>query len=99
MSAFTPGPWKVWYTAAGPRVKTESNQLLARVTGGEVGQWDANAALIAAAPELLYALKEAVIDINSLCDVLETVPGCKPKAFRKGAEIYLAAIAKAEGRS
>lgn len=53
----------------------------------------------AVAPELLACLKEAITDIFSLCDVIETVPGAKPNAFRKGVAIYLEAIAKAEGRS
>lgn len=67
----TPGPWKVGGLAGGNdglRVETthvESTFLVAVVTGYiDRGRRRANADLIAAAPELLAALKNIVLDAD-----------------------------------
>lgn len=97
-AAHTPGPWKVgesYYVLAGP----EDGHLAAcfnYVKGlGTVPQY-ANARLIAAAPELLEALK----DVLKACgeqglNVIETEEGGPDAEWAVRAE---AVIAKAEGR-
>lgn len=97
MSNHTPGPWGInggkTYTneisAKSPRGKI---WVIARTTGSKVGreQDNANAHLIAAAPELLAALKLA----------LSFVPAFTTADFgAEAARQIRAAIAKAEGRA
>lgn len=84
----TPGPWEIatyefqsgtiCYYLAGPVSQSES---------------DANAHLIAAAPDLLVALKEAVRSCG--CSLAQRESGHHVDCFAPDA---LAAIAKAEGR-
>lgn len=58
MSKYTPGPWKVErLTHVGTNVFGLANEMTAREFVET--NWDANARLIAAAPELLEALKSA----------------------------------------
>ncbi len=88
MSAHTPGPWHVTPDSF---VMTTSRPSLgiARVIT-HVRGFDANARLIAAAPDLLEALRE--IDGEAVCPAAEYVPAL-PKIW----EIARRAIAKAEG--
>lgn len=102
----TPGPWQVraWSSHASTTVGIESTDrpgwfdVVAECSG--VGarftreQEDANARLIAAAPELLAALK--AMD-TALCDGFDTQS--TRMAGRKALIDARAAIAKAEGRS
>ena len=89
MSSHTPGPWEadserrghvVW--ARGPT----GSMLVA--TCGHAAFDGANARLIAAAPDLLAALKAMFADA---CD-------CGPDVHCRSCELGLRAIAKAEGR-
>ena len=66
---------------------------------GTVGaeEREANARLIAAAPDLLGALKTLRIDANRLCD--RCLGGTYEDDCRTAIEIADAAIAKAEGRA
>jgi len=95
----TPGPWKAGDTA----IRNSAYWLLVRseasgsTVGGAVsgnGRADANARLIAAAPELLDALKALV----RACEFNGYFSTNKP-GFREKSEIRdsRAAIAKAEG--
>lgn len=86
-SKHTPGPWKV----AGPigaaiwiTDESSNNQIAAVYGKSQTAGADANARLIAAAPELLEALKEVVVISDR-----EHTAWIKARA----------AIAKAEGRS
>lgn len=68
----TPGPWRAIAGAYGPRVETDQGIIIAKLNwretlrGGEYdegeqeGQHEANADLIASAPELLAALERFV---------------------------------------
>lgn len=99
MSAHTPGPWKV---INHPRVVHVSSQRsvgfggngmssVAWLTGGSLAQ-EANASLIAAAPDLLAALK-AMVEWGPLAESLDVAE------FRVDVANARAAIAKAEGQS
>lgn len=88
MSRFTPGPWKVVEDSYGNTVVTGKGMVveiglehIAKVGG--LAEHEANARLIAAAPELL----EALINLRDNFDY-------PPAAY----EVILNAIAKAEGR-
>lgn len=93
VSKHTPGPWMFYATNAGcdiyERLSMGKGECVAHVVGGVRG-FEANAALIAAAPELLEALK--VLVDRSLISNLEPY---LIEPIRKAKE----AIAKAEGRS
>lgn len=58
----TPGPWRVGRAGPNlcPTVGTETGLMVAMVTHGEGHPTEANAKLIATAPELLAALQELV---------------------------------------
>lgn len=102
MTKHTPGPWKPWMTgfdnqsfAIGPNGKTP----IAKTLGGNKETNEANARLIAAAPDLLEALKECAawfeLDKHRQNPVFAS-------ASSIGVQMVLnakAAIAKAEGRA
>ena len=94
----TSGPWTIecgknYSNEIVGKSKTGKDWVLARTTAAKVGrdQDDANARLIAAAPDLLEALKEAQDYIASEERAYEMV---NPVAV-----MARAAIAKAEGRA
>lgn len=101
MSKHTPGPWAVVRTPKGETGPTRiilagskdhySGEICVLYTNpdGSTG----NADLIAAAPEMLKALKHAEIEI---VEYLEFLP--KPHDCEKTLAAVRAAIAKAEGR-
>ena len=95
MSAHTPGPWK----AIGDFIHTSDNLpfVLAytpeQQDGVPVGDRDANAQLIAAAPEMLAALKRLV----DLLEVMRGLGDTPIKGWSKRVEAARAAIAKATG--
>lgn len=72
MSKHTPGPWHIAYpyqTAGWGLCVRSSSRILVRVVGRDQSQKEADARLIAAAPELLEALK-AMLDYygsNTAC--------------------------------
>jgi len=80
----TPGPWR----AKGHCIETEeySFNWVASVQTSNVPEWEANARLIAAAPELLEALQAVV-----------ALPGFEPA--EPYGKIVRAAIAKATGQT
>lgn len=96
MSGFTPGPWEISESAYVCRqaivARTPEGDLdpIAEVMGSGKGQNLANARLIAAAPEMLAALRELIP--WAVGPHMRKPEGC---AAVKAA---LAAIAKAEGR-
>lgn len=91
MSAHTPGPWLVLRDpeVGGPLVATE-DVAIADVMEMEGGMSEANARLIAAAPDLLAALRQVVESAYPNPDEHPTMTA----AWR----VAEAAIAKAEGR-
>ena len=72
----TPGPWKIDTNKHALRnmgkktivIGGKPEQITAEAFADSLGEAEANAALIAAAPELLEALKEARKDITFLRD-------------------------------
>ena len=101
MSKHTPKPWLTKPTASiGPQraVYSEtdpSGRDIAIVYDSENSEADAN--LIAAAPELLEALRECVTDDNANCIVTSDV--CYMiRRFKAINAIVRTAIAKAEGK-
>lgn len=86
MSKHTPGPW-----CFGSVIQTQDHVGIAQIIDNEEwpnGQVEANARLIAAAPEMLAALK-ATDELLARLNYRERSPARKP---------ILGAIAKAEGR-
>lgn len=88
----TPGPWTVNREKSAPSIKAGVFEILLTCpTFGEPNErWEANARLIAAAPELL----EAVRDFVELYDRLDDAIGVRVLDKVIGAR---AALAKAEG--
>lgn len=94
MSKHTPGPWKVEKTSTGNNITSYLLPYVAAVSDGlraRNGEGDANARLIAAAPELLDALRIMVGTSQNLnLDLNAKIEGAL--------KIAIAAIAKAEGK-
>ena len=94
----TPGPWRVRKDGAGrlAGVSDETRKFDCFVWGGvavDADLMEANARLIAAAPELLEALKEAhaeLIRLGAETDAVYASPAMR---------LIFTAIAKAEGKS
>lgn len=94
MSTHTPGPWFVKVNPIWHAVRSYNSDYVAEhIRGASDAQRAANARLIAAAPDLLEALKRAVKVIHELSDY-------DPKGGNDldYADFTQAAIAKAEGR-
>ena len=101
MSAYTPGPWD-YHTADGaatPHIAIyapdeEGNEIdrIADVYGAPLNE--ANAELIAAAPDLLAALESAE---QCICDLLERTEFARENATGHDVPAIRAAIAKAKG--
>ncbi len=103
MSAHTPGPWQ-WYWRLGENLKADCGVFSETRPGHAYSvcrapqyegqaQWEANARLIAAAPELLEACQTVLAGIERGLPIdANTVNGLVVARLR-------AAIAKAEGRA
>lgn len=94
MAEHTPGPWHV---TAGPyprEIRADDGPFIASVydLGVTYGERNANARLLAAAPELLDALKEAADWIATHGDTL-------PASAMKLSAVLTAAIAKATAKA
>lgn len=88
----TPGPWRAREHNSGASIVDAGpfQILLTNTVGATADVWTANARLIAAAPELLQLVKEALDEFenpHSLLDIRDWMAAAK------------AAIAKAEQRS
>ena len=67
MSAYTPGPWQYLRSPSGPiRVGPSHNCTVAVAPFPPAGDQEANVRLIAAAPELVEALREAEAALNGI---------------------------------
>ena len=64
MSKHTPGPWELWGTASPSQVIAAENYFVAQTLGRND---EANARLIAAAPDLLDALKDLKAQVETFC--------------------------------
>jgi hypothetical protein len=116
MSGHTPGPWYVGaqndmlFVIAGRAPSLDNDYpmhdadrtVIARVEDGDKShsETDANARLIAAAPELLAALKQCAELLDDYSDVNDGADGGSPVPNRAMSLLrdVEAAIAKAEGR-
>lgn len=89
----TPGPWEIFPTD-NLKVVTRSGRGTDVIEIAQCYHYngEANARLIAAAPELLQALKVALAQVNSALDVTFTNEGYTT------AKVIRAAIAEAEGK-
>ena len=105
-SKHTPGPWTAHTDVVGTNpdilVDAIGHGIIADIGGGSIEERQANANLIAAAPELLAALKEYVATIPAFRSKPVGAPGSAARN-EQGALIALedrakAVIAKAEGR-
>lgn len=97
-TAHTPGPWNSSYN-----VKTGKARIWGTDTGGEVHatvMGDANASLIAAAPEMLDALNESLrVVLNLRADHEGAWHQDEISAVDELVHQIRASISKAEGRS
>ena len=108
MSAHTPGPWKVEYSEGDEwEVLAGANLPIAYISGWAGRSIEANARLIAAAPDLLVALKR-LEDLAGQIGPRIIIPKAEHGTIRIIAELGAladactaarAAIAKAEGQS
>ena len=100
MSGHTPGPWTMGVMEEdGPWCVGNSECVaLAKMTGAPGPHHEANARLIAAAPELLEALEKIASEESTTWDedLMEHVP--VPMDEEEMAEIARNAIAKATGK-
>ncbi len=76
----TPGPWKVGPTITGrnPSILILADEVVCQATAPQLNDWDwkiteANARLIAAAPDLLEALKKIGKTIPTVCNTKDDV--------------------------
>lgn len=78
---YTPGPWKAVKTAHGPiDIVIPDGRDIVTVYGGGAGSKEANAALMAAAPELIEAmpdLRPVIAWLSNGCDPLKAVDELK----------------------
>lgn len=88
MSGHTPGPWKVWESEGGERL-VDADDADSRIAILQMAT-DADGLLIAAAPELLAALKKWMERYSRDTERLEF--------YKEAIAMTRAAIAKAEGR-
>ncbi len=97
MSAHTPGPWfakRMRNDNGNFDIDSVGGYFVAKSIGGlDVGEEEANARLIAAAPELLAALQRAYMAL------IGYLPGHRNAITDAAIDAARAAIAKAEGRS
>jgi hypothetical protein len=84
----TPGPWAYAYTRIGHTVRQSPDAHRALLVVNVSDNPEADGRLMAAAPELLAALKAALRVINNECD---------PDEYAKPLATIHAAIAKATG--
>ena len=94
MSKHTPGPWEAVNGPEDTYYVEECGQrgIVAEVLHICTDEWtDANASLIAAAPDLLAALRDLVDDC-------ESANGCMGNEHKIDTDEARAAIAKAEGK-
>lgn len=95
----TPGPWR--YSG---KYVFSNHSLYPIAEVGDIANWEANTRLIAAAPDLLEALKECLGFIcASEMDIIQTIADAEQKdglltAIRLLKRKAIAAIAKAEGK-
>jgi len=100
MSAHTPGPWKVYGTRS-RTVWGEKAICTVHGTRNDIDeQRDANARLIAAAPDMLTALHEALEFAEDQEDVIDGPDG-EPQANKamRLAQMLREVIGKAEGKA
>lgn len=104
-SAHTPGPWTmVGREIFGNAFDGSARLICDKVRGGSPVGADANARLIAAAPDLLYALRDVLAQFDAGYFVRNTESdGCSDWAVKAAKPMMAlaaaqAAIAKAEGR-
>jgi hypothetical protein len=109
MSQYTAGPWRIehhTYTNRTAIARVGPFSFPAIVTGNSISdqEVDGNAHLIASAPELLEALKGALLSVEWRVAVMHGPGGINPdpeasRALSQFAMKCRTAIAKAEGRS
>lgn len=103
MSGHTPGPWKVeGAKQEGLSVRADHYGVVCNIPGYGVGAREANARLIAAAPEILQALENLEVAMNTVNYVWDKQPENMWKAMQRvdaDLKAARAAIAKAKGEA
>lgn len=104
MSSHTPGPWTIAKQQTGLRLPVVLLAGKAAVTVQNVthdlDECDANARLIAAAPELLEELRHTLRNVEAMLHMLPlAAPAVERQSLTTWAERNRVAIAKAEGQA
>ena len=104
MSAHTPGPWRYLPENGSPTtgqhmIAGGKPGYLAEVRDCGSGDIKANARLIAAAPDLLEALLDALPYVEDVLDNPEQLACFKPGTVQRHVKAIRAAIAKATGEA
>jgi hypothetical protein len=94
VSAHTPGPWK-FHELHNSSLDFFAGSTVLMCGVRIIANYEANARLIVAAPDLLIALEAVMHD----CDDLDMVPSNEPGRKTSAFELACAAIAKARGAS
>ena len=95
----TPGPWMAGIRLTGGQlpIEQETNASMhVAMVNGRAGEQEANACLIAAAPELLEALQECEAMLDKAYDRAPAM-GTAQREYEKTMRTARAAIAKATG--
>lgn len=96
----TKGPWRVGTDEGEDDMVFADDFMVADVDAPTRAQMRANAALIAAAPELLQSLRDLIADIDTGRLTLSRACGMEDRvSVRANCERALAALARAEGKS
>ena len=94
----TPGPWKWMFDADGDHLISGPGTPVLAVTGGDAyvehATDEANARLIAEAPEMLKGLKDALLELTVYCENHDGRYAIRPETQARLHYI----VAKAEGR-
>lgn len=104
-SKHTPGPWAIRLGQSVVEIRTTAGLPIAQTTSGHYWQnfgpeAEANARLIAAAPDMLEALRHAEAILSYAPEMSTNKNGAGPNTSTHHAlRLVRAAIAKAEGRS
>ena len=88
----TPKPWHLGKRSGNPAIYGKDGVEVAEILHGLTPEWRSNARLVAAAPDLLTALKTCVSELNQLAFL------ANDKLAKGAIKEGIAAIAKAEGK-
>jgi hypothetical protein len=93
----TPGPWHIGRRAGNPAIYAQDGAEVAQMLTVTNDDWRDNARLIAAAPDLLAALKECMTEDGARCLAYGADTPTLRRRLAAINSVALAALAKAQG--